>query len=190
MPNTRTQVVEQELQRAVEEYQAARAAYENATATFEIARERLNRVREMGRQMVDHTVFRAWENKHPTIRYSGYKIGDAIRTVLDGKAMKLFFEVWDDAEKLRKFEAPTMRIQEIEAELAQGGFVFSSAYPLREVNASLIHLKNAEKHKTGYRVAGEQYREWVKGRLKEIEEEAKANLEQPSEQPEKIEISA
>jgi len=145
----RDRVIGVELDSAATNYAEARVELETARTRFEIAKQRLNTVRELSRDIMNGTTYWNIMGKHPDVAYAGATLGDAVNRVLRNFGYGAFYSIYEELDKLKKFEVPYMHLAQIVAALDKGGFDFTSAYPTREVNAALIHLAGIEKRPKG-----------------------------------------
>ncbi len=139
----------QELNKRGAEFRDARERFEATRVSFEAARETLTGIRRLASKVLSDADCWVWKEQNPDIAYVGLSLGDAILRVLTNSAFSS--AVVHHRTDGKTLYDPSMTLEDIVAELENGGFEFRTSGPLREVNAALIHLKDKEKHGERYR---------------------------------------
>lgn len=139
----RVEAIEQELDRAAEDYVEAKNEFEGARVRFGVARERFASIKRLAAAMLPSWEFYEWQGNHPNVQYAASPIGEAILSVLQGTA---YSRALQHLEKKKGAYWPWMSMDSIIDTLESGGFDFRTTTPAREVNAALIRLEGVRKH--------------------------------------------
>ena len=145
----RIKVILAELEKTSAEYRDAIRNLQRVRGQFEAAREKFTGIRRLASEMLTSYDWYQWREKHPSVRYAGMSIGEAVLEALEGHAYASAFRHVVHEEEF----SPDYTMQELLPALESGGFDFQTATPLRELNAALINLKGVEKRGTDFRVS-------------------------------------
>ena len=132
-----------ELNKAVEEYEAALAEFEIFRQRYEAAKEKFIGVRRLAADVMPASDMYDWEHEHPDIQMVGLDIKDAILTILRRHAVDSADTAITSKDKTEY--NPTMFTTSIYDALDRYGFAFRTGTPRREVHAALLHLKGVTK---------------------------------------------
>jgi len=138
----RVEAIQQELDRATEDYIQSKNEFEAARVRFEVARDNFASIKRLATAMLPSWEFYEWQSGHPGVQYVALPIGEAILSALRSRA---YDNATRCAEKKGIVYYPWMGVDLIIHWLESGGFEFRTTTPGREVNAALIRLEGVKK---------------------------------------------